>query len=351
MASSEPLVELTDSRQLPQFTKSEIERYLKRIALPTPHSESPILADPSLARTELHGLPLLRALHRYHVSTIPFENLELHYSKTRSISLNARDLYVKFVDQAAAGRGGRCMENNTFFGTVLRSLGYDVRNCGGRVSRMMNPDREIREKLGDTYDGWNHMLNLVRVESRWWVVDVGMGAMGPNCVYPLEDGFEGVAIPPRKIRMQLRTIPEHARLHSSGEVPKLWCYDVCHKPKSETQSPANDQWIPTYCFTETEFLPQDYEMMSWYTSTHKRSFFTSAVLCTKMLLDEKGEEVIGDITLFNEAVRRTVAGERTVVTELKTEPERLQALHNFFGVNLSDEQAAAIGEARLPSRR
>ena len=40
------------------------------------------------------------------------------------------------------------MENNTFFGTVLRSLGYQVYNAGGRVSNA------TAGRPGGGYVGW-----------------------------------------------------------------------------------------------------------------------------------------------------------------------------------------------------
>lgn len=228
------------------------------------------------------------------------------------------------------------MENNGFFGTILRSLGYDVRNCGGRVSRMWNPNAETREQLGDTYDNWNHMLNLVKLDKQRYVVDVGMGSMGPAIVYPLEDGWEGVAVAPRKIRLQLRPIPEHYGREEDAQ--KLWCFDQCLVPDQR----GKDKWIPTYCFTETEFLPQDYEMMSFYTSNNPSVFFTYCIICTKLLLDEEKEELVGDITLFNNVVRKTASGKRDPPQELHTEEERIKALKYVFKVELTEEEKNGI---------
>ncbi|KAK4545854.1 hypothetical protein LTR36_002418 [Oleoguttula mirabilis] len=320
----------------PKYTHEQLQNYFKRIRLPLKYQESPIASDRSLARTKEHGLPFIQALTRYHTCNVPFENLELHYSAHKTISLNMDDLYTKFAERGLQyGRGGRCMENNGFFGTVLRSLGFDVKNCAGRVSRMQTPNPGIREQHGQTYDGWNHMLNLVRLDGAWYVVDVGMGAMGPNVPYPLEDGFETVSVAPRKIRLQWRCIPEHAA-EWEEEAQKLWCYDICRDPGKE------EQWIPSYCFTETEFLPQDYEMMSWFTSTSPKSFFTYSVLCTKMLMDEAGEKIVGDVTLFRDRIARTVGGQREVVRECNTEQERVDALKEIFGVDLTPEEREGI---------
>lgn len=88
--------------------------------------------------------------------------------------------------------------------------------------------------------------------------------------------------------------------------------------------------------------------MSYFTSMHPRSFFTSSVLCTKMLLDEAGEAVVGDVTLLNDVVRRTVGGKRELVRELRTEGERVAALREVLGVELTEEEREGLsGELSL----
>ena len=334
-----------DPNDRPRYTPEQLQTYFKRIRLPQKYLDSPIISssNASLAQTTEHGLPLVHALTRYHAASVPFENLELHYSAHKTISLNMDDLFAKFAERGLKyGRGGRCMENNGFFGTVLRSLGYTVRNCAGRVSRSMSPIQEVREQQGQTYDGWNHMLNLVKMDGEWYVVDVGMGAMGPNIPYKLQDGIELESIAPRRIRLQKRPIPESYST-SGDDAPKLWCFDVCLKPH---ESPPT--WIPTYCFTETEFLPQDYEMMSWFTSTNKKCFFTYSVVCTKMLLDEAEEKIVGDVTLFNDGVRKNVGAQRETVREMKTEQDRVDALREMFGVELTEEERTGMqGDLKL----
>ncbi|KAH0365405.1 cysteine proteinase, partial [Aureobasidium melanogenum] len=337
-------LEPTSLTQLPEeanrrfYSKSELQNYFARINLPAKYLESPILSDSTLARTKEHGLPLLEALCRHHTSNIPFENLILHYSTTKKVVLELSYLYTWFVTKR---RGGRCMENNSFFGTVLRSLGYTVRNCGGRVSRAMSPFPQVRKNQAHTYDGLNHMLNLVRLEDEWYVVDVGMGAMGPNMPYPLRHNFCTTSIAPRQIRIQYRAISES---YAGEEVPKLWCYDICHDP---THAEENT-WIPTYCFTEMEFLPQDYEVMSWFTSTHANSFFTRYMTATRMIMDAEQERIVGNVTLFKDTIREQKGSERRVVKECRTEDERVQALKDVFGIELTgDEREALAVELRL----
>lgn len=315
----------------PRYSATQLDEYFDRIKLSKKYLDSPVLSDKAQATSKEHGLPFLHALTRHHTCSVPFENLELHYSAHKTVTLDVSALYDKIVRRR---RGGRCMENNTFFATVLRSLGFHVRNCGGRVSRSMSPYPEVRQNQAMTYDGWNHMLNLVRLDDEWYVVDVGMGSMGPNMPYPLQDGFEAISIAPRKIRIQRRSIAE-----SYGDQTNLlWCYDVCHEPTNA----GDDVWVPTYCFTETEFLPQDYEMMSWFTSTNPNSFFTRYVTSTLMIIDQVQETIIGNVTLFESGVKESIGTERKAVKDCKTENERIEILRELFDINFSEEERNGI---------
>lgn len=307
-----------DENNRPRYSDVELRDYFKCIKLPQKYLDSIVLEDATQAGTKEYGLPFLTALTRYHACNVPFDNLALHYSATKTVTLDPAELYVRIVRR---GLGGRCMEMNTLFGTILRSLGYEVRNCGGRVARAMSPYPDVRRNQSSTYDGWNHMLNLVRLDNEWYGVDVGMGSMGPNLPFPLRDGFETTSIAPRSIRVQLRSIPEsYATTITDGTgPPKMWCFDVCYNPDDD----AKNKWLPVYCFAETEFLPQDYEVMSWFTSTNPKSFFTRYVTCTKMLMDEDKEVIVGNLTLFKDTVRETIGANRKVVKECKTEDERL----------------------------
>ncbi|KAH7028918.1 N-hydroxyarylamine O-acetyltransferase [Microdochium trichocladiopsis] len=351
MGSTDPPTSLTqvalDKADWPLFTKAQLLEYFERIDLPQSHLESIVLQDGLQAGTVEYGLPLLQAIVRHHSSRVTFDNLVLHYSAHKTVTLDPVALFERIVRQK---RGGRCMEQNSFLAAVLRSIGYEVRSGGGRVSRAMSPYPEVRQHQSTTYDGWNHMLNLVRIGSEWHVVDVGMGSMGPNMVIPLRDGFETTSIAPRLIRLQLRPIAEsYASAPAAGGEgrpgpPLLWCYDCCYRPSES--SPADNVWTPVYCFTEAEFLPQDYEMMSWFTSTNPRSFFTRYVTCTKMLLDESEEHVVGNLTLFVDTIRKQVGATRSVEAECKTEEARVKALADVFGIVLTEDEVQGLPDDR-----
>ncbi|KAK7947823.1 uncharacterized protein PG986_008709 [Apiospora aurea] len=317
----------------PRFSDAELREYFECIKLPQRYLDSAVLKEAAQARTREHGLPFLQALTRYHACTVAFDNLVLHYSAEKKVTLDQAALFNRIVRQH---RGGRCMEQNSFLATALRSIGFEVRNCGGRVARAMSPYPEVRRNQPTTYDGWNHMLNLVRLDDEWYVLDVGMGSMGPNLPLPLRDGFETTSIAPRRVRLQRRPIAESYASAALG--PNMWCYDVCNGPAEG----GENMWTPVYCFTETEFLPQDYEVMSWFTSTNPRSFFTRYVTCTLMVQDEEREALVGNLTLFVDTVKETIGADRKVVKKCKTEEDRVQALADIFDVHLTDEEKAGI---------
>lgn len=87
-------------------------------------------------------------------------------------------------------------------------------------------------------------------------------------------------------------------------------------------------------------------MMSWYTSTNPKSFFTYSVLCKKILSDNEEENIIGDITLFDDKMRKTVCGQHESAQEFKTEKGIIQALKEALDVQLTEEELNGISSER-----
>lgn len=117
---------LTLNMSTSTYSRPQIESYLDHISFPKVHHPLP---TPEVVKS-VAGIEYLSALQRYHLATVPFENISLHYSQEKVLSLNNEDLHDKIVRRK---RGGYCMENNQFFATVLRSLGYEVVSVGARV--------------------------------------------------------------------------------------------------------------------------------------------------------------------------------------------------------------------------
>ena len=69
--------------------------------------------------TENPSYSFLSKLQEQHLSTIPFENLDIHQGN--KIVLDQDRIYEKIVK---CGRGGFCYELNGLFCRLLRSLGF-----------------------------------------------------------------------------------------------------------------------------------------------------------------------------------------------------------------------------------
>ena len=142
----------------PLYTTSQLHAYFSHIALDPFFLSSPLLKDPMLARTATHGLPFLSALMRYHMAAIPYENLALHYSAIHKITpsdlmLDVQEIYSHFIE-GGKGRGGHCIQLNGMFGTVLRSLGFDVMSTGARINTACQDVSRSPHYKGPSYNGW-----------------------------------------------------------------------------------------------------------------------------------------------------------------------------------------------------
>ncbi|KAE8452229.1 hypothetical protein EG329_001696 [Mollisiaceae sp. DMI_Dod_QoI] len=138
------------------YSQAQIDAYLARIEFPLDRYGQ---VTPGNASAE-DVLDYLSALQKHHLTSVPFENLALHYSKEHNNSLNQDDLFEKIVTRR---KGGYCFESNGFFGLILQSLGFDSVSVGARVT------------LVSPVAGWDHQANLVSIGGMTYLVDVAFG--------------------------------------------------------------------------------------------------------------------------------------------------------------------------------
>jgi len=115
------------SPERPVYTPAQIAKYFDRLKLPESERKYNVAGlDPEDA------LAYLALLQKYHLAAIPFENLSLHYSPHRQISIHPEELFRKIIADDN-GRGGYCMENTGLFSIFLHSLGFNSYSAGARV--------------------------------------------------------------------------------------------------------------------------------------------------------------------------------------------------------------------------
>ncbi|HEX6471029.1 MAG TPA: arylamine N-acetyltransferase [Streptosporangiaceae bacterium] len=235
---------------------------------------------------------VLRRLHRAHMSTICFENIDVALG--RGVPLGVADLQAKLVD---AGRGGYCFEHNLLFAAALTSIGFPVTRLLARVRR------------GSTRARYrSHAALLVRAEETMWLADVGFGDEGLVEPIPFVAGAE------------LTTGDWTWRLdEEDGE----WVLRCLHA----------DGWFDVYSFRLERHCPVDFDVANYYTATHPHSTFVGR------LVAQRGGDHARHSLLDNVLVTRHADG-RSERREL-TAAETVEALRSTFGI------AVAAGDGAL----
>jgi arylamine N-acetyltransferase len=302
----------------PAYTKPQLSQWLSLIN----QSKSSLSLEDLEADIKQEPLQTLRKLQLWQLAAVPFGNLVLHYSPHHAVSLDPYTLFTKIVERKM---GGYCMENNAFFATVLRSLGYNLYTTGARVSSGL----EATHKDPGGYSGWSHMLLIVNIRGQKYAVDVGFGSSGPTEPILLKDGERVGTVPTSEGRLSYQSI---APFTDSSQ--KLWVFEVRNSPDSP--------WFSQYCFPEIEFLPEDYSVMNYSTSQGRTSWFTQRIVLTRIILDENQEKPIGNLTLASAELKRRLHAESETLVLCKTEQERVEMLNKYFGVQLQPDEVRGI---------
>ncbi|EHY53767.1 hypothetical protein ABEF92_006511 [Exophiala dermatitidis] len=320
----------------PTYTGDQLAAYVACIAPDPTYTlatlQSEIKADP------------LGALSRLQIRQMGFNswgNVALHYSWHRIITLDSEALFHKIVERKL---GGYCMENNAFFATILRSLGYQLYVTGARISFAVDGNG----KHPEGFAGWSHEAILVTIDGQKYLVDVGFGSQSAIHPIPLIKGDSQNppkvynSVPGAEVRLVYRPIASN-----TDSSPSLWVL--------ETRNKTHPEWQGAYCFSEVEWLPADFEIINYRTSQDPRSWFTHRLVMVRTLIDEETRtKPVGTLILSGNVIERRLGeAKKEVVLEARTERERIIGLRTWFGIVLQPEEERGIvgmaSEIRSPS--
>ncbi|MGQ4878603.1 arylamine N-acetyltransferase family protein [Billgrantia sp. LNSP4103-1] len=250
-----------------------------------------------LSRIGYHGdlapsLETLRALQQAHLAAVPFENLEIVTGG--EIRLDLESLQDKLVRRR---RGGYCHEQNTLFATVLDRLGFKVQ---GRSARMLMGDDER------TITPLGHTMLVAKVAGRDWLVDVGVGNIGPREPILLEAGNE----------------VSHGLWEYRLERTALGHWLLRHRRPTG--------WFNIYQFSDEPYYRADFAEYNYLVSHHPASPFVRRIVA-----QHNGAEVRLALTDLELKVLRP--GSEPELYRIAA--EALPAvLHTRFGLKLAPEQ-------------
>jgi N-hydroxyarylamine O-acetyltransferase len=210
--------------------------------------------DAYLARIGFRGAgtpdaATLAALHTRHVDAIPFESFDPLLR--RPVSLDLASLQAKLVESR---RGGYCFEQNTVFKAALEQIGFNVTGLGGRVRWMSPPGSPLGPKT--------HMLLKVDLPDGPYLADVGFGVCVIDTPLRLQPDIEQ------------RTAMGTYRLAEADGLFSL-----------SARQPAG--WRTMYVFTLEPQIQSDYELGSWFTSTHPSTPFPKTLIMERVSSDKR----------------------------------------------------------------
>ncbi|KAK0635933.1 arylamine N-acetyltransferase 2 [Bombardia bombarda] len=305
------------------YSPAQLAEYLSYIGLPPSFHPS---ANPVL------DLAYLTTLFTHQLTTVPYENLSIHYSPDHAINLEPQALFAKIV-AARRGRGGYCMENSILFNHMLRALGFDVYTAGVR-RRTRSPNGV---PYGD-YSGWVHLVNIVSLEDgAKYALDAGFGGDGPTMPLPLVEGVvHHNAIGTQEVRLVHNFTHNQRRVAGDG-AHKMWIYQY--------RNGVDKEWNAFYAFYEVEFIEADFEVMSFYTSKSPDVGQHDTPLAIRFLRGEgdgdKGR-ITGKVMLSGADVKRNVTGRTELVKTCVSEEERVEVLRELFGIEFTEKEREGI---------
>jgi N-hydroxyarylamine O-acetyltransferase len=230
----------------------------------------------------------LRALHRQHLFTVPFENLDIQLAT--AIHLETPLLYDKIVTRR---RGGFCYELNGLFCGLLTAMGFQVQLLSARV-------RHDDGGFGPEFD---HMLLKVQLEEPW-LVDVGFGDSFVDPIVFHAGGADQV----------------NGHRYSVSFTGDGW-----QLLREDEKGP-----VPLYAFCDIPRHFSDYAGVCHFHQTSPESGFTQRWICSKATLD-------GRVTLTNKRliITRGKTREESVLT---TEAEVRRCLRDQFGIEFPESE-------------
>lgn len=238
----------------------------------------------------------LKRVHRCQCTSIAFEDISSFCH--REVSLDREKLFDKIINHP---RGGYCFELNGLFGHLLDAMGYNVTPV---ICRIITPAGEIRPL--------SHRINLVRLEGKTWICDVGYGAGGwiePVLLFP------GL---PQEIGGDIYTVQP---------MENGW-YRV------DWQHGESSRCV--LMFPLAAAIPEDFEISSYFQARSENSTFVKNLMCRRPF---EG----GAVSIMNNRFKMDRDGE--IATEVLTSDNVAEILKTHFFVELPDDLLSELKTA------
>jgi N-hydroxyarylamine O-acetyltransferase len=249
----------------------------------------------------------LRAIHRAHMLSVPFENLDIGLG--RKIVVDEKAFVRKVVERR---RGGFCYELNGAFAALLRALGFRVTLLSARVAR----------SDGGESPEFDHLT--LRVDLR---VDLDVDRrIGLDEPWLADVGFGESFLGPLRLRtgVEQRDLAGTFRLVQTGD---RLCLEKFAPEKFDPEKADPDGgWKKQYSFTLQPRQLEEFAGMCHYHQTSPESHFVQNKICSRAT--PEGRITLSGMKLI--VTRNSRREERVLESEL----EWREALKEYFGIVL-----------------
>lgn len=189
-----------------------------------------------------------------------------------------------------------------------------------------------------------HINNVIHLpDGSKFSADVAFGGDGPTLPLRMDKSATIHSnLGSQEVRLVYGVLPKQRLLE-----PKVWIYQY--------RNGADKPWNSFYSFLEVEFFQEDFEVQNWWASAKTLHRWT--VLAVRFLREGETSEhphqgrepnceeeinIVGKVMLVNNLVKLNMGNKTTVIRQVDSEQQRLNALWDYFGIRLTEEEAGSI---------
>ncbi|KAG8986484.1 N-terminal acetyltransferase [Tulasnella sp. JGI-2019a] len=298
------------------YTDDQLAAYLTHIGLPSAVNDTPSLDN-------------VETIIRHHLTAIPLDNTELHYTKLGMSDSDPQAVYTRVIEEKKGGT--LCHGLHFLLLGMLLKLGYNGYNIMARMNRAKGDPNVINLTVLE------HQAILIQIpgDDQVYFVDVGVG-LGFTRPAPLRVGYEFDGIAPQKYRF---TRAHHPDSPLSGLETADWRLqtnlDLKAKPAPEPG------WITFMQFSTQPYYPYDIAGFNWLSHIRPEAVLPKVVAAMMFTGGRKGEPLTWNAMVGDNLITRS-AGSEQKIRKLGSEEERIDVLEDLFGISCPADSMACI---------
>lgn len=172
-----------------------------------------------------------------------------------------------------------------------------------------------------------HLNTIVTIGGQKYVVDTSHGPSGFPTPVPIVHDQPATDIWPRQRRMIFESLPGW-----TNKDQKWW--------RMQIRFAETDTWLDVWAFTETEWLPVDFQLIRLGYAALGTGWVMPSVCCFQTLFEN--DAPVGYLMVLEDELRKNYKGKTEVLQKFYSEEDRISVLDEVFKITLTDEEQRHI---------